>query len=175
MTYENRCQPLHPCTHPVPLSSHLTWHTAHAQGRPRAEEHLSAYGSLHGWAGRQFESFACKSNTLPAEVHASSLLRPPAQGLLVEPKEEAVSRAEMVEACFRHLQREHRGLPRPGPYYHSYLQWLKEGLPPWQAYTERSALHALANCWLQARTLGHSSGAAVGSAAALPNEPASMA
>ena len=77
-----------------------------------------------------------------------------AQGLLAEPKQEAVSHAEMVEACFRHLQREHRGLPRPGPYFHAYLGWLKQGLPPWQAYTERSALHALANCYLQARARG---------------------
>lgn len=87
-----------------------------------------------------------RSHRRPALCHA--------QGVLTKPKEEAVSHAEMVEACFRHLQREHRGTPRPGPYYSSYLRWLKQGLPPWQAYTERSALHALANCYLQARGWG---------------------
>ena len=63
---------------------------------------------------------------------------------------EAASRAELTEASFCHLARAHRGQPRPGAYYAEYLKWLKQGLPPAQAYVERSAVHALANCYLQA-------------------------
>ena len=32
-----------------------------------------------------------------------------------------------------------------------YLQWLREGLTPGEAYSERAALHAAAKCYLQAR------------------------
>ncbi len=72
------------------------------------------------------------------------------QGKLDAPAVEAVSRGELTEAAFRHLARAHRGQPRPGPYYAEYLNWLKQGLPPAQAYVERSAVHALAKCYLQA-------------------------
>ena len=64
---------------------------------------------------------------------------------------EAASDGELLEAAFRRLARAHRGEPRPGRYYASYLRWLMGGLPAGQAYAERSAVHALANCFLQVR------------------------
>eukprot|EP00887_Chlorella_sp_A99_P005264 scaffold1.g5264.t1 len=77
------------------------------------------------------------------EVEANGGLRPP--------RVEAVSEAEAGEAWFRLLQAAHRGRPRPGQYYHRYLGWLKEGLPPEEAYIERSAMYCQAKAYLQAR------------------------
>ena len=38
-----------------------------------------------------------------------------------------------------------------GAYYGSYLRWLQCGLPVAEAYAERSAIHARALCYVQAR------------------------
>lgn len=64
---------------------------------------------------------------------------------------EELSPAELSEGYFREMQQEHRSTPRPGPYYHHYFKWLRQGLPVYAAYTERAKIHVRAKAYLQAR------------------------
>ncbi|PSC67238.1 Tetratricopeptide repeat 28 [Micractinium conductrix] len=74
-----------------------------------------------------------------------------AAGALAAPEEEEASEQEQVEALFTQIKLEHKNKRRPGPYYRRYLRWLQEGVQPGEAYAERSAVHAWAKCYLQAR------------------------
>lgn len=73
------------------------------------------------------------------------------QGAMRGAEVEAANEQELVEAWFRVITAAHRGQPRPGPLYHTYLTSLKQGLDPAEAYTLRSAVCAKAKCYLQAR------------------------
>lgn len=87
---------------------------------------------------------------------SSSALVSCAQGALEPAQAEAPGRAALEEGAFRLVKDAHTGRgSRPGAYHAAYLHWLQRGLPTAQAYTERSAVHARACCFLQVRASPH--------------------
>ena len=79
-----------------------------------------------------------------------------AQGAQEPAQAEAPGRVALEEGAFRLVKDAHAGGgSRPGAYHAAYPHWLQRGLPAAQAYTERSAVHARACCFLQVPPAPH--------------------
>lgn len=88
----------------------------------------------------------CLNRWGPAD---SSLCTDAVQGKMMKPSKELATSEELQEAAFSIVKASQRDVPRAKPYYMQLLRWLKEGLHAGEAYTQRSAIFAAANCFLQ--------------------------
>jgi hypothetical protein len=61
-----------------------------------------------------------------------------------------VTDKEMLEAWYLIVKAAHAGKQVPGPYHLRYLGWLQGGMPPYEAYCQRSTMYRKAKCFLQA-------------------------
>lgn len=76
-----------------------------------------------------------------------------AQGDLQPATVEALTAGELQEAAFCIIKSAQQQLPKAKPYHEQYLHWLKSGAPIGEAYTQRAAIYAAAECFLQVASL----------------------